>query len=297
MAEERFYKRAVRVTGFAPRPSAVSPFGAYLEDTVPAVVIRDLRVQFNITKSVAKKKSKKSPNTCDLSITNLAEATRGFFQQRPFRVELAAGYGDDLKYLFRGDVKWGESKQVGTEWQTELQLLDGDRAFRHARLNRSYSGGTKVLTALQEAARSMGAALPPGLQNITEFQKEMSAGFALYGNTGTALTKLLSPLGFAWSIQDGELQILKDGETTPGEGPLINEQAGLIGTPEFGPPSKPGKKPRLTLKTFLYASLKVGQRIFVESRQVNGTFRIERLQHTGDTHGDEWTTEIEAIEV
>jgi hypothetical protein len=52
--------------------------------------------------------------------------------------------------------------------------------------------------------------------------------------------------------------------------------------------------PKLKVKHTLYPELIPGEKIQMQSRSVNGLFRIETLIHEGDLFGEAWTTEIEA---
>lgn len=311
MADRKF-KRAVKVIGHPPRPSASSPFGAYLDDNVPALEVQDLRVQFNIEKHLGSE-----PNTFDVTITNLSESSRGFFEQRPFHVQLQAGYGDDLHHLCRGDVRFAQSVRRETDWETSLQVADGDRAYRHARVNRSFGAGVTLETALREVVASMGGELPASSLTLARaLATQQANGLTLYGSSSTALTRLLAPHGLTWSIQDGQIVILRDDEVRVGFATVISQDTGMIGFPEFGPPDRPAARaagvhrsttkkvttkslkhglPALTVKMLLAPHVTPGILVQVESSRIQGTFKVLRVTHQGDTHGDDWTTEIEAV--
>lgn len=254
-----------------------------------AIIIREMRVQFTVEKTLGSE-----PNKCDISITNLARSTQKFLTTKPLRVHLAAGYDNVARYLFVGDLRDGRPKVDNTEVLTELQVGDGDRAFRYGHVNRSYRRGTSVLHALRDVASGMGLQLPRNVEASPELQQQFSSGVSLYGNAGDELTRLIAPYGYRWSMQNGVLQILKDDETRGDTAWRIDQSAGLVGSPEWSTPSKSGETPKLTVVCALFPELAPGGRVEVASKRVNGIFRIERVTHAGDTDGDEWTTTIEA---
>jgi hypothetical protein len=160
-----------------------------------------------------------------------------------------------------------------------------------------------VTDLIKESASSLG--LPtPVLDGITDFATEMLGGETLSGRASTELTRVLKPHNASWSVQDGRLQILRGDAARPGTALLVSQDTGMIGVPEYGAPqaaattaagkTKKGKAPVLTVRTLLYPTVTPGGLIKVESRAVRGIFRVERVVHTGDTFGADWTTTIEA---
>ena len=250
-----------------------------------------MRVQFSVTRSLSK-----DPNTAEVTISNLSEASRAEFQQRPLRVQIAAGYAGENKLLFVGDVRPGSvSRIAGTDWETKLLLGDGSRAFAEARVNRSYKNGTAVRTILRDAATSMGLKLPKELDESVELKQSLPVGESLTGYTSDELTRLLAPFGYEWSIQNGKLQVLRSAQVLPNEARVVDETEGMLGTPELGTPEKGGKPPTLRLRHLLDGAFAPGQKIKVVSRSVKrGLYKVQQVTHTGDSRGDDWETEIEA---
>lgn len=281
----RLFKRALRVTAY--RPQVDTFFGAQKDRN--AIVIENLRVVFDIEKHTGK-----HPNKCDFKIYNCNPQTRTFLETKPLVVRVEAGYDNVLQHLFVGDLRWGSSAREKVDWVTKISLGDGDRAYRVARINRSYAAGTPLLTVLKDAAASMFLTLPQNVLNDASLRSATTGtGVSISGAARDELDRLLAPFGLQWSIQDGRLQILRDDDVRADQAVLISQDTGMIGAPEFGSPHKNGKPPYLKVKHLIYPQLTAGGRIKVVSAGVKGLFRIEKLKHQGDTHGDEWTTEIE----
>jgi hypothetical protein len=263
--------------------------GDFFKHGSTTTTITGLRVTYEVEKHTGKE-----PNTCRVEIYNLAERTRSELQEKPVHVLLQAGYEDTVETLFQGDLTWADSKKDGADWITTLQLGDGERAFQHARVSRSYRAGVPALTALNEVARAMGLRARPSARVRAQLARQFTGGLVLHGACRSELTRLLAPLGVDWSIQDGELQVLRSDEHRTELPVLVSQDTGMIGSPEFGAPEKKGGRPLLTVNMLLNPRVVAGGRIQVTSRHVNGVFRVERVTHTGDTHGDDWTTTAEA---
>lgn len=140
----------------------------------------------------------------------------------------------------------------------------------------------------------MGLRVPKSAADAQELLTTFATGLTLEGPSQKELTRLLAPRGFKWSIQDSKLQILRDTDVRTDEAVLIIADTGMIGSPESGAPKNPGDVPILTVSTLIDPRLVPGVRMRVESRNISGLYRVEQVRHVGDTHGDDWTTRVEA---
>lgn len=302
MSTPRLFKHAWKVTAYRAAPvgagSSTRGNAAYFDTLPNGLEITKLRIEYQVEKNLASE-----PNTCEVTITNCNEGTRAYLAQKPLVLRLDAGYEQDggPRHLFTGDVTHAYSRRDGTEWKTIIQLGDGARATRNARVNRSFKAGTPIQTVVREVAAGMGLVVPKNIDVSPELQRQYAAGVQIFGSAADELTRLLAPLGYAWSIQDGKLQTLKELEAGPNRAHLISKDTGLIESPEYATPSKSdlkkGKPLTLGFKTLLYPQLTPGNKLDVRSSAVNGIFRADRVTHTGDSHGDEWVTEVEATPV
>ena len=286
-----FFKRIVRVTAFRENvPSDDKKF--VLNRVATSLEITGLRVEFRVHRSHTK-----HPNQCDITITNLASRSRTDLETKPLLVQLDAGYENDaLRLLYTGDLRFGMTEQKHPNWETLMQLGDGDCMHRWARVNKSYAAGTSVRTILRDCARSMGFELPKYLDSDPALDRSFAAGRTSHGPSREEMTKLLAPFGYTYSIQNGVLQVLRADAVTPGTAIPIGEAYGMIGTPQFGSPPKSGKPPHINVNMLLYPELLPGHTVQLTSKVKNGLFRIETVRHEGDTHGtgeQSWTTQIE----
>lgn len=280
----RLYDRTAELQLIRP---AATGFFSFLPN---ATVIRDLRIAFEITKTL-----EKTPNRATITVHNLGRGGRQESAVRPLHARLYAGYDDNPEEIFSGDVYWGHSMRKGPTWVTKLMFGEGHRAIKYARISHSFKSNTSTGDIMKTLAGSMGLKIPSSISEAKEFVKQYATGFTLQGLSGEQMTKILKRHGMSWSVQGRELQILRGGEARPGEAYVISQDTGMVGSPEFGPPQKKGKAPIVRVRHKLYPAIRPGHKIKIESRDVNGVFRAETVTHRGDTHNvNTWHTEIEA---
>ncbi len=287
----RLFKRSIRVTCW--RETVPDDPTRFEVSRLPnQTEITDLRVQFRVTKDLAR-----SPNTCDVTITNLSQSTRTDLETKPLNVQLEAGYDDVFRFMFLGDLRFGMTKMEGPNWHTLLQLGDADCHYRWSRMNRSYGSDTSVKQVLRDAAKGMGLALPRNVEEDTDLDEVFKDGTLAYGATRDQFTRYLAPYGYSWSIQNGQLRILRDDRTHADTYKEVNEANGMIGSPEFGTPPKSGRPPHVTVNMLLYPEINPGDKILLTSKVMTGFYRVERVDHSGDTHGNSWNTQLELMPV
>ncbi len=267
----------------------VKPTGNGIE----RIVITDLRITFSI-----KKGSGKEPNTCEVSIFNLAEATRRQLETKPLLIELVAGHDNEFHHLFTGDLRFGSSTFVSPDWKTTLHLGDGDRAYKHGRATKSYDNHATLRTILHDAAKGMGLELPNDFLAAAsaDLATQFASGETQHGPARDELTRLLTPFGYQWSIQNGKLVILKEDASTGALPIEVSQDTGMIGSPEYGSPEKSGKAPTLGARSLLYPAITPGNQVKVRSTALapgNAIFKVDSVEHKGDTHGDDWFTEMD----
>jgi hypothetical protein len=260
-----------------------------------ALVIRGMEIKFKVERSL-----ESSPNTAEVSVYNLSDSSRAEFQRRPLHVSLDVGYAGSqsvarppLSRLLSGDLMFASTKRTGPDIITTFVIGDGERSYVDARVNLSFGSGTNLKTAIASVAGSMGLTMPSNAASAKEFLKQFSGGMSVRGPSRDAMSKLVAGSGFGWSTQDGQLQLLRDADTRPGLVELISARTGLIDSPNFGAPKKPGDPPVLTFRALLRPQLIPGGRVKIESAEINGVFRLSKVTHTGDFRDNDWYSECE----
>ena len=246
-----------------------------------------LRVTFSIEKTGAR-----HPNTCELAVYNLSKDNRTAVQQRLVPCIVEAGYAGERSQLFSGDLRFTTSKREGVDFVTNFTIGDGVKEYTSARFNENFGPGTAVRDIIEKIAGALGV----GLGNVVEKLREggFRAGFDEFtkgavfsGQASEELDKLMRAVGLEWSIQNGQLQVLKPKETTKDPAIALNKASGLIGSPELG------EDGIVRGRALLQGQLSPGRLIKLESLLVDGFFKLTKTIHTGDTWGADWTTEFE----
>lgn len=286
----RLLFRVVEVT-IANQPQPTPGKGAFFEREPNALVVDSLRVQFDIKRSVAK-----GPNPGLVKISNMAPDSRGRFSRMPVYVILRAGHDGVLRPLMEGNVTHSISELKRTDWVTKVQFADGGRSYARSEFTRSYAPPVRALQVLSDAAGAMGLTLPPEAEQSPELRQALEAGVSVHGPTRDTLTKLLARYGFNWSVQNGRLQILKQGQTNRRRAWVVSEDVGMIGSPDATLPHKPGKPSELVVKVLLFPEIIPGDSIQLTSKNFRGAiYRVNDVHHVGDTHGNEWTTSLKCV--
>ncbi len=282
----RLFKRTVELQ------IATPPVGEFVQFQT-TTTIRDLRVRFNIEKHTGKE-----PNSSTITIHNLSPDNMAAFVEKPLHTKLYAGYGGNNDLIYSGDLVWGKSSQPdGVTWETELQFGDGQRAYKHARSNRSFKAGTSIKTVLKDVAGSMGLTIPSNVAEAKEFAKQFVTGVSIEGPSQREMTRLSGMAGHGWSQQNGRLQILKENGVTFVEAHRVAEDTGMIGTPELSPPTEAGKRPVLKVSMYLAGKINAGDPIDMQARKIKGLYKVQRINHDGDSEGKSWYSHIEATKI
>jgi hypothetical protein len=268
-------------------------------DGEKAVRFDGLRVQFKVTKTL-----KKQPNTSDIIVTNLNGTHRAEVQrQRYFKVRLIAGYKGSSSQIFSGLCRSADNIHRTNEWETSIKCGDGERQFVYAKVSESFAPGTSTGDVIRKLAKISGL----GLGNLeTALQTQPVAGrpavtryengFTAYGSAAIALEKVIRAAGFEWSIQDGALQLLRPGQTLVQRAIVLNRDSGLIGSPEHGTPEKKGGPRPLKARSLLQPGFRPGGKVQIKSGDIDGLFRISRVEHTGDSDGKNWFSDLEVFQ-
>jgi hypothetical protein len=245
-----------------------------------------LRFAFKISKSLSKE-----PNNCEVTVWNLNRTHRSDLagKQKAVRVVLEAGYLKTAHQIFSGSMTFVQSVQTGNDWITKLQAGDGTDKVKSSRVNVGLKGPVTMEAAMKAAAAALG--IPPGnLSEKTTLREKMTSfvnGLVLSGKADLQLDKLAKSFGLGWSIQDGQLQFLGPVETVGGQQIKLASGTGLVGSPQAG------DKGVVKVRALLMPDLLPGRGVRLESAQVNGNFRIDKASFVGDTHGQEWYSDIE----
>lgn len=286
------------------------------EVVVGDLAITGLRVGFTIDKTLAKE-----PNTAEIAIYNLAQGTRERLHVADgMPVLLRAGYkGTSLITLFLGEMREAFSKPEDSgEWITVLRAGDGDKILKKKRGPSGWRPGSSIERVATELMRKSGVGIGAGTKAMLDGIKSgnispegignaFATGFSGTGAFAQQFDKLFGAVEHEWSIQDGELQAMPNGQALALRGltaVVLSRVSGLEGTPSIT------AKGLLTCRTRLQGGLMPGYPIEVQSaalggrrdpkhrqHDIAGIWRVDKARFVGDTHGQDWNAELECTEV
>jgi hypothetical protein len=254
--------------------------------------LEGLRFSFRVKRTLSRE-----PNALELSISNLSASSRArVVGQKGVQVVLQAGYPTSIGTVFSGQAVSIEDVRDGPTWVTRVQAGDG-AAAAGAHAAGSFAGGTGLPAVLEQLAASVGVE-PGNLRaKLGASPARALGGHVVHGNAERELDRLVRRLGYQWSIQDGRLQLLREGEATEESAVLLSPSTGLVGSPERGSPPKKGGAAPLRARSLLQPALRPGRKVQLESESSRGLFAAHEVTHVGDTAGADWYSDVELVPV
>ncbi|MGL6011262.1 MAG: phage protein, partial [Shewanella oncorhynchi] len=267
-----------------------------------------LRISFSIQKG-----STKTPNKCTAKIWNMNPDTRSLVEVIGNVIILKAGYAEDLGLvnIFNGEVSRALTVREGSDWITEIEMQDGLSEFRDTKTSISFDKGVTAIQVVKSISSKFDLPvreLPDGFA-----QKQYKDGFAFVGKTRDAMDKACLYLGLEWSIQNGEIQVIKKGGFFKQKAVVLSSESGMLGSPsresktmtekaaskegitksqkgvsvvdEIDDKGNSEKKLQVNgfkVKSLLQPTLQPGGYVQLKSRGIDEFLKIEDLVHEGD---------------
>lgn len=263
-------------------------FGRVCRLSVGSLMWTDLRVAFEVQRSLAAK-----PNPGRITIYGLNESSRAAVAIRGTQVRLFAGYRDNAALIFGGEVRRCSHTKQDDGWHSELECSDGLSAWQK-RVAASWARGTPRRQVVEQACKALGLSLPPGQAQLVS--GALDEPLALYGLATHQADLLFRSLGLEWSVQSGELQLLRTGGVTTEQAVVLTPETGLVGVPEVEH-AQSGKSAAVRVTSLLQPTIAPGRLLQVESRTWTGRVRPSVVEYVGDTHGSDWHVRAEGRQV
>jgi len=262
-----------------------------------ARVIRDLRVNFEITKGILS-----FPNIARITIYNANQTTLSTLQDKFTRIVLNAGYEGDLKLLFKGEIRNVFQNKTGRDRLTTIYSGDGEKSWQNATFNKTFSDNLSVSSAIEEVLKTFAGVNIGALEGLPQV-KDKIRGQTLSGSSKDIMDNFAEEYGFTWSIQDGEIVITPDEEPLEGdEAILVTAATGMIGSPtitEIGVDVvtllNPSMLPNRAFKIeSVNAEIAIGNLFFRNIKRTTGEgiYKIQEVNFKGDSREGEWLSSV-----
>ncbi len=268
--------------------------------------IQGLRIVFRVLKDAAT-----TMNSAEVSIYNLSQATRDAVAVFADVLVLRVGYeseGEPVR-VSAGVITQMTVSREGADIVTKFSTNDGYRAIRDSVTSRTYGPGYSAIAALKAVVSDM--ALP--ILFIADVpDRPFLTGWQYSGPSFKALNSLANRLNLELIVEDQALKLVKYGTvakaSTSLTAPLISPATGLIGSLEKNSMLKDsGKTVHITSKNAIKVDERHGWRFRcllnprlqpADAVVLQGLslalatgFRLEKVEHVGDTHGQDWVSE------
>lgn len=273
-------------------------------------IVQPIRITFDVRKD-----TEEEPNDHTIRVYNLAAATRRALEEPGLRCVLYAGYADEGGPLLMasGSVVFAYTKFEQPDVVTELVVKDGYTEVRDTAISIGLGPGAQASAIIRDIARQMG--LPLVMADDVP-DRRWQQGFSFYGAARTALHKVTQGTGLEWSIQNQQLQVVQRRGTTRRQAVVLAADTGLLGFPERtreAAREKAKVKDQTTgdnvnlvsaqqqrdgwrVQSLLLPALNPGDLVKLESKSVEAFLRVEGLQHSGDSAGGNWQTELQLVD-
>ena len=290
--------------------------------TVSTLLGRGLRIAWDVTKSLTPEANRATVRIFNLNRLSRATVEGIVTQQLSFTPEqrlilaaagasaadpvvtttslggahmtLRVGHGPVPLQIFEGRTSHIASEHDRVDWITKLDAGDGLDGLREARISQTFAPGTPIEPVVAALVASMGVQMSPAALPLVRAAATAKAtetsfpkGFTVYGRAYDHLAEMLRLLEVKWSIQDGVFHVYDSLGALPFPPIVLNQATGLIGSP--------GRLPDdgVRADALLDPRLQPAQAVVLQSRSVAGTYRVETVQHVGDTHGAEAVSRLE----
>lgn len=242
---------------------------------------REHRISFQVKKTADGK-----PNKATIQLYNPSPDTVSLVQDRAVTVQLFAGY-DFPWMIFRGNpIKDGINiERGGPDRVLRMELQDGGRKLATARLDLNLSTNTTLKQALNLVAEQSGLGVG-FVEDVDDF--DFPYGMRLEGSPKDVLERIATISGADFSVQDGAIQIVKEGNDTGEPAVLFSTQNGNL----LKVMRK--EKGRIDMTAMLEGSIRPGRRFVVESELINGIFKAIDVEHKGDLWDNTFETRVTA---
>lgn len=267
-----------------------------------------LRIVFKVRKEDAE-----TPNTAEIRVYNLAEDTANRIKKEFDHVTLEAGYESNNGVIFDGNIKQVlRGRESGTDTFVDIIAGDGDEAYNYATVNKTLAAGSTQKQQIDVAAGEMGSKGVERGYTAQMQDKPLPRGKAMYGMARDYLRRSAQTTETTWSVQDGKLQFVKLTETLPGQAVVLTSKTGLIGSPEMDDEG-------MRVQCLLNPMLKIGGKVKIDEGSIqqarlpnteekadankapsinaDGIYRLLTVEHSGDTRGNEWYSNLTCIDV
>ena len=229
---------------------------------------------------------------------NLNKSHLATLEEEGCFLTLKAGYGNTLPLILSGSVSYTRTQPDGADVMTEIEVVDGLAEIRDTWVSISYAGKVNTKKIIDDVAAQMGVTVTYSYN--AEFA-DIPNGFSFVGQAKFALTKACAVSGLEWSIQNGILQVKKPGDVMSKEVYVLSAETGLLSIPQrvqvSSSDSDGTNEIGWDIEFLMNGAIGIGDYVQVQSKYLEGFFRISTLDIDGDNLSGDWKCKARVLEV
>jgi hypothetical protein len=271
------------------------------DDNGSGIDITNLHITFNVVKTYLM-----DMQYSIINIYNVNRDTESFVIRQGSIVTIEAGYeGANFSEIFTGDIiqSFGFNEN-GVDFVLRIIAVDSDRFLNEGFINFSMEKGITQRQALENIAAK--AAVPSQINNISDglSKSTLPRGKVFFGMAKDYMQQIAKSSNATLYMDNGQVNIIK--ATDPPDDRIfkLTPKSGLIGVPQQTEMGIKGK-------ALLIPQIRVNRSIqidneYIQERQLavgtlqtmldsQGVYRIAKTTYIGDTRGNDWYVEFEAM--
>lgn len=274
--------------------------GDYKSEDADALLINNLQVRFEVSKSSS---NRKRANSATIEVTNLSEEHLKTLQTDYIAAVFSAGYLDcgGAKRLFSGQVKEISTRKQGTDRVTQILMGEGYQELNHQLLNELVPPGKTVKEGFEAILKSI-PGVDRGVFNGMNVNNPLIYGYPLMGTPREMLDELAEKYNIDYQIDDG-VAYVHDSDRASSEkfeeAYVVSKYTGLIENAYYASGERTKskkdkeKKQSVQWKMLLNPDITAGSIVKLEDTLISGWFKVDSLRHTGAWRDIDWFTEVQ----
>lgn len=268
-----------------------------------ALDVSELRCNFDITKTAYME-----AHQSVLKIYNLSPEDENKLIKQGQTIIIEAGYnGSQYGIIFAGKIIQPiRSRENGVDYVLTLVSMDEEVYAGYGLVNITLVNESNLRDAVEVATTT--ATYPRKLGKLIDTTITYPRGKVLFGTPKTFLDNCARSENATYYGENGEVNIIKaeisDDDIDASMIPSFSPASGLLDNPsqtEYGISCKILLNPSVTLGSLfhidntLVAGLRFQQGQQLRPMDSSGIYRVIKIHYVGDTRGDDWYMEIDAI--
>lgn len=259
-------------------------------------VVSGLRIKFEVKKSL-----RSYPNLAKIIIYNASLNTQAALKSKLCTITLNVGYEGYKQLVFTGGVRNVVNEKKSSDTTVTVYAGDGQRDWESSFFSSTFKPSVKVHQMVRQMAQTFENAIIGPIDQLGQTYKDRALSFA--GVTRETLDALAKDYSFQWSIQDNVFEAIKETNYNASvKAVKIDQATGMIGSPtitdqgvEVRTLLNPAARPNgPVFIQSVYSNVVKGNLFFrqVGETRATGYYKIFEVTHTGDTHSNDWFTDI-----